>query len=400
MATLNVTRGFWRHSTSTVQTWYCKSLNGWSPCRGGADAEGHGALGMGSGYYEAAEDGGDMGVRCEACVSENHHFDKLDASNFAAIPIPVLLLSGHLICVPFPLRTGCRDCGDITTQAVAIGCGLLVSCLTLAGCGAAMRKRQNKSRASRAILKRATGIYTLWIEAGMQFKMKALVGVVQCVAAVPSVFNLITPPGLEEYTSWIYLLEAPIDLTNLIIPAQCFGSYRRRLLIGSCWPIALLLLVAVSCTIWEFARHRWTRNPTALALRGSRAALRAGLQHSLPAVLMVTFVLVPSTSTMIFKTFRCESIEYAPGDLRRYLAADVHLSCDSKEYATTRGIALVMVAVWPIGTPLLYALLLYISRDALLTRKPTQLSRAIAFLSDDCISAEIRPARSSAHAND
>eukprot|EP00966_Prymnesium_polylepis_P019123 440460-Prymnesium_polylepis.1 len=95
---------------------------------------------------------------------------------------------------------------------------------------------------------------------------------------------------------------------------------------------------------------------------------------------------------MIFKTFRCESIEYAPGDSRRYLAADVHLSCDSEEYATTRGIALVMVAVWPIGTPLLYALLLWISRDALLTRKPTQLSRAIAFLSDDCISAVIRTA--------
>jgi hypothetical protein len=93
MATLNVTRGFWRHSTSTVQTWYCKSSSDWSPCHGGVDAEGYGALGMGSGYCEAAEDGGYMGVRCEACVAENHHFDKLDASNVPAIPTPVFFLA-------------------------------------------------------------------------------------------------------------------------------------------------------------------------------------------------------------------------------------------------------------------------------------------------------------------
>jgi hypothetical protein len=43
----------------------------------------------------------------------------------------------------------------------------------------------------------------------------------------------------------------------------------------------------------------------------------------------------------------------------------------------------VMLAIWPVGTPLVYALFLWMSRDALRTGVPTTLSRATAFLSGD-----------------
>ena len=62
----------------------------------------------------------------------------------------------------------------------------------------------------------------------MRFKVKALVGLSQCVAAVPSVFDVTTPLGLEEYSKWIRLLELPSDFgVDIFIPAACFGSYRR-----------------------------------------------------------------------------------------------------------------------------------------------------------------------------
>ena len=62
----------------------------------------------------------------------------------------------------------------------------------------------------------------------MRFKVKATVGLYQCVAAVPAVFDVGAPPGMEEYTRWIDLLELPNYFgVDIVIPGACFGSYRR-----------------------------------------------------------------------------------------------------------------------------------------------------------------------------
>ena len=55
-------------------------------------------------------------------------------------------------------------------------------------------------------------------------------------------------------------------------------------------------------------------------------------------------------------------------------------SCDTDAYDATRRTALVMVAVWPIGVPVLYGALLFMSRDAVRSGRPTALSRATTFL--------------------
>eukprot|EP00966_Prymnesium_polylepis_P208606 4833018-Prymnesium_polylepis.1 len=145
----------------------------------------------------------------------------------------------------------------------------------------------------------------LWQRAGMRFKVKAFVGMYQCVAAIPSVFSVVAPPGLEQYTTWIHLIELPADLTNLVIPVACVGSYRTRLLLGSCWPIVLLLTVTTSSICWDLAMH-CCRKGTTHVTASSRSALRNGLQRILPLASVLTFVLVPSTATAIFRTFLCE----------------------------------------------------------------------------------------------
>ena len=58
-------------------------------------------------------------------------------------------------------------------------------------------------------------------------------------------------------------------------------------------------------------------------------------------------------------------------------------SCDSSEYLATTNAAYVMIGLWPVGCPLLYATLLAMSRDALMSGVPTTLSQATAFLSSD-----------------
>eukprot|EP00966_Prymnesium_polylepis_P316335 7309435-Prymnesium_polylepis.2 len=86
-------------------------------------------------------------------------------------------------------------------------------------------------------------------------------------------------------------------------------------------------------------------------------------------------------------TFLCVPIEYdhAAGDVHRYVHDHLDLNCDNEEYSRTSELAYFMVAVWPLGLPFLYALLLGASHRALSVGngKMTQMGRMTAFLWDD-----------------
>ena len=161
-------------------------------------------------------------------------------------------------------------------------------------------------------------------------------------------------------------------------------TYYRRLVYGSSWPIVLVFVATVMFVAWEGARGRSKKSGAKDAPDSSRSiAVQKGLERALVPTLLITFVLVPSTATRIFKTFLCDPFEYSEHDTRRYLQDDLDLSCGSEEYGSVRNAAIFLVLVWPVGVPLLYAVLLWMSRDALGTGEPTALSRATAFLSGD-----------------
>jgi hypothetical protein len=145
----------------------------------------------------------------------------------------------------------------------------------------------------------------LWRRAGMRYKVKAVVGLYQCVSAVPNVFDVRPPRDLPpEYTRLTSIVEFPSDLgIEVVMPSACGGSYLRRLIISSLWPLVLLLLVVAGRVIWEVSRDR-RKVQNALSTRlGDLEAALVGLRHALPLILSVTFLLVPSTSKRIFKTW-------------------------------------------------------------------------------------------------
>jgi hypothetical protein len=155
---------------------------------------------------------------------------------------------------------------------------------------------------------------------------------------------------------------------------------------GSTWPICVLLVLGGGCVAWELGLESTRRG------RGFtrwKAAALAGLRRSVPPFLLLTFLLVPSSSTRIFKAFLCEPIEYSSDGnstvTRRYLHDSLDVDCDSDEYGAVQSVAVAFVCIWPVGIPLLYALLLWGNRAALRTGVPTPLSRATAFLYAECI---------------
>jgi hypothetical protein len=79
-----------------------------------------------------------------------------------------------------------------------------------------------------------------------------------------------------------------------------------------------------------------------------------GFDRVVPLTLGLTFLVLPSTSTRIFRAFLCETFEYDGHTSRRYLYADLTLSCNSDEYESTKATAFAMLAVWPVGVPILY----------------------------------------------
>jgi hypothetical protein len=200
--TLRLAAGYWRHSTATRHTYLCKADGSWSPCVGGADAAADGDGYCADGY---------RGARCELCdgPAYSRFFEKLDAR--------------------------CHDCGDMPARsAVAVCVVLLLILLAAMSFSPAIIRRLKPLEACSRLLRWAGYLQIVWKDAGMRYKVKALVGFYQCVAAVPSVYSVQPPIGLEHLTEWIYLLELPSEFERVfVVPNACLGDYRTQIWVSS-----------------------------------------------------------------------------------------------------------------------------------------------------------------------
>eukprot|EP00966_Prymnesium_polylepis_P092305 2137042-Prymnesium_polylepis.2 len=62
---------------------------------------------------------------------------------------------------------------------------------------------------------------------------------------------------------------------------------------------------------------------------------------------MLTFVMLPSTATLIFKAFLCDDFEYSEAEVRQFLHDDLSLSCAGEVYSEMHRTAVIMIFVWP-----------------------------------------------------
>ena len=68
------------------------------------------------------------------------------------------------------------------------------------------------------------------------------------------------------------------------------------------------------------------------------------------------------------------------GTTRRFLREDLSLECDTAEYSAVRRDAFILVGLWPVGVPVMYAALIFAGRKALASRKPSLLHSGIGFI--------------------
>lgn len=179
--------------------------------------------------------------------------------------------------------------------------------------------------------------------------IKIIIVAWQIITEFAAVANVTFPPYYEAFLSAVKVFN--LDLTQIV----SWGCYLRtnfyhRLLAITTVPLILggLLLV----TFW-IAQRRY--------LSDANSMMEVRRRH-LSVLILITFLVYSSASSTVFQTFACDPLD----DGRRYLRADYRLECHQAEagkevpvhrmYMVYAG---VMVAVYPIGIPALYGLLLW-----------------------------------------
>ena len=69
-------------------------------------------------------------------------------------------------------------------------------------------------------------------------------------------------------------------------------------------------------------------------------------------MMLVIYFTLPSTTSIIIKTFSCVTFYNSEGSTESFLLTDMVLRCEGQRYNTAYGYALAMVAVFPIGVPI------------------------------------------------
>jgi len=107
-----------------------------------------------------------------------------------------------------------------------------------------------------------------------------------------------------------------------------------------------------------------TKFSTLLDLVDARVSRKPG-QGIFYAMMLVTFLFLISSSTMLFHYLLCTEFAEAEDGTESYLTVDLSVDCDSATYKSYFAYVMIMILVFPIGVPSTYVLLLWQQRATL-----------------------------------
>ena len=125
---------------------------------------------------------------------------------------------------------------------------------------------------------------------------------------------------------------------------SCFMQYsfQEHLLFSCLAPIALSMVLGLSIALkLGLLYNRGKSNISLETAKELEVQRRSMIDATTWLFLFLTFIVLPTTSAVIFRTFQCE--KFPSGE--SYLAADLSMSCESHRYLGCRLFAYSMVVI-------------------------------------------------------
>jgi hypothetical protein len=195
-------------------------------------------------------------------------------------------------------------------------------------------------------------------------KLRIPIVVMQLLTQFMSITGTQYPSIYGDYLKWLDIINLDISWF-LSVGCVLHVNFYAKLLVTT---LAPLVVAAVILAVYLRARyvHRLVDAIQEPATAPQRSFRTDALQHAtakhVSAFLTFTFLIYSTVSTVVFQTFACD---YFDDTKESWLRADYSISCDTHKHTSYKIYAAVMVAVYPIAIPALYAVLLWRHRHSL-----------------------------------
>jgi hypothetical protein len=195
-------------------------------------------------------------------------------------------------------------------------------------------------------------------------KLRIPIVVMQLLTQFISITGTQYPSIYGDYLKWLDIIN--LDMSWLL-SAGCIlrVSFYNKLLITTLAPIVVAVVLGL---IHLRVRHVYRtvnaiRHPATQRQKSSRTdALEHAKAKHTSAFLTFTFLIFSTVSTVVFQTFACDDLI---GTNQSWLRTDYSVSCDTDIHDVYEAYAAVMIVIYPIGIPALYAYLLWRHRARL-----------------------------------
>ena len=200
----------------------------------------------------------------------------------------------------------------------------------------------------------------------------------QVLSSLGVVFSIPYPAFYDRLVAYINVFSLDIFA---VMPLGCTIDLNHDdyLLLRTLIPVGLLII--------SFGYRRHVMRASARKRRKGKHKEAKAAELLTDQILTYNFILVyllyPSTSASIFATFQCETLD----DLAqsRFLRIDFSVNCDSPYHRMMWYYAALMVIVYPLGVPALYAYLLFYRHGTeLQLLRSLELKRAAIETHDEC----------------
>ena len=174
------------------------------------------------------------------------------------------------------------------------------------------------------------------------------------------------PNGYQSFLEGVNFLN--FDL-SWVFSIGCFleVDFHDRLLWTTIAPVVMIGLLGGTYAV-AVRKHR----------RSPETVLRDIWHKHVSTALLVTFLVYSSVSSVVFQMFACDDLD----DDKSYLRADYRLECDSPKHRTLQVYAGLMILLYPLGIPSLYAFVLFSNRHILRDTQSRKETSAVRPMSD------------------